>query len=81
MTLFVDKFHTEEEYVWLIMHLYIKKMNTKTDNGYVLCLFAGLVFAVGGHNGSKHLGSGETFDPLTAKWKKIASMVTQKTGV
>lgn len=39
------------------------------------------MYAVGGHNGSKHLGSGEVFDPVTAKWKKIASMVTQKTGV
>lgn len=44
-------------------------------------IFAGLVYAVGGHNGSKHLGSGEVFDPVTAKWKKISSMVTQKTGV
>jgi hypothetical protein len=41
----------------------------------------GQIYAVGGHNGSKHLGSGEVFDPTTAKWRKMASMVTQKTGV
>lgn len=41
----------------------------------------GQIYAVGGHNGSKHLSSGEVFDPSTGKWRKISNMVTQKTGV
>jgi len=39
------------------------------------------IYAVGGHNGRQHLGSGEVFDPHTATWRKIASMRTQRTGV
>ena len=50
--------------------------------GYKLvCFHSGQIYAVGGHNGNKHLSSGEVFDPTSGKWRKIANMVTQKTGV
>ncbi|XP_052795806.1 kelch-like protein 8 isoform X2 [Mya arenaria] len=58
----------------------LTEMHTRRRHVGVCCLNDQL-YAVGGHNGSKHLGSGEVFDPYTAKWRKIASMVTQRTGV
>lgn len=36
----------------------------------------GLLYAVGGHDGSDHLHSGEMFDPKTNLWSPIAHMAT-----
>lgn len=36
----------------------------------------GLLYAVGGHDGSDHLHSGEVFDPKTNSWTPIAHMAT-----
>lgn len=38
----------------------------------------GKVYAVGGHDGSEHLGNMEMFDPLTNKWMMKASMNTKR---
>ena len=38
----------------------------------------GLLYAVGGHDGSEHLGNMEMFDPLTNKWMMRASMNTKR---
>ncbi|XP_052276834.1 kelch-like protein 8 isoform X2 [Dreissena polymorpha] len=58
----------------------LTEMHTRRRHVGVCCL-NDQIYAVGGHNGTKHLGSGEVFDPFTAKWRKVASMVTQRTGV
>ncbi|XP_055720657.1 kelch-like protein 8 isoform X2 [Salvelinus fontinalis] len=42
---------------------------------------AGKVYAVGGHDGSEHLGNMEMFDPLTNKWMMKASMNTKRRGI
>lgn len=39
---------------------------------------SGRVYAVGGHDGSEHLGNMEMFDPLTNKWMMKASMNTKR---
>lgn len=36
------------------------------------------MYAVGGHDGSEHLGNMEMFDPLTNKWMMKASMNTKR---
>ena len=41
-------------------------------------LSSGKVYAVGGHDGSEHLGNMEMFDPLTNKWMMKASMNTKR---
>lgn len=38
----------------------------------------GKVYAVGGHDGSEHLGNMEMFDPFTNKWMMKASMNTKR---
>ena len=40
------------------------------------CNFAGMLYAVGGHDGNEHLNSGEVFSPKTNKWKPISPMGT-----
>ena len=39
-----------------------------------VCLCVGKLYAVGGHDGSEHLKSGEVFDPITNTWQSIAPM-------
>ena len=39
-------------------------------------VFAGRLYAVGGHDGYEHLGSGEMFDPVKNCWTPIAAMNT-----
>ena len=44
-----------------------------------VCLFQ--VYAVGGHDGTDHLSSGEVFDPIQNKWTPMASMSTMRRGL
>uniref|UniRef100_A0A0B6ZMB8 BTB domain-containing protein n=1 Tax=Arion vulgaris TaxID=1028688 RepID=A0A0B6ZMB8_9EUPU len=46
-----------------------------------VCSFNGLLYAVGGHDGSDHLRSGEMFDPKQNTWKPIAHMATLRRGI
>lgn len=46
-----------------------------------VCSFNGLLYAVGGHDGSEHLQSGEVFDPKCNSWKPIAQMATLRRGI
>ncbi|XP_059169346.1 kelch-like protein 8 isoform X2 [Physella acuta] len=46
-----------------------------------VCSYNGLLYAVGGHDGSDHLRSGEMFDPKTNTWKPIAQMETLRRGI
>jgi kelch-like protein 8 len=39
------------------------------------------VYAVGGHDGTFHLSSGEVYDPLQNKWTPMASMSTMRRGL
>lgn len=41
-------------------------------------MYAGKIYAVGGHDGNEHLGNMEMFDPLTNKWMMKASMNTKR---
>ncbi|XP_005098214.1 kelch-like protein 8 [Aplysia californica] len=46
-----------------------------------VCSVNGLLYAVGGHDGSEHLRSGEVFDPKTNSWSSIAHMATLRRGI
>lgn len=46
-----------------------------------VCWSGGFLYAVGGHDGSKHLNTGEAFDPKTSKWYNISSMTTPRRGI
>ena len=39
-----------------------------------VCVSVGKLYAVGGHDGTEHLKSGEVFDPVSNKWQSIAPM-------
>lgn len=41
----------------------------------------GVIFAVGGHNGSEHLNTVERFDPAIGKWELCQAMVTCRRGM
>ncbi|XP_060584738.1 kelch-like protein 8 isoform X1 [Ruditapes philippinarum] len=71
----IECYHPMKDRWYQVTEMHIRRRHVG------VCCFNGQIYAVGGHNGSKHLGSGEVFDPTTAKWRKMASMVTQKTGV
>ena len=47
-------------------------------DSYLMTLYdvAGKLCAVGGHEGTEHLNTGEIFDPATNKWNIIAPMAT-----
>lgn len=45
---------------------------------FSLSVSLGKVYAVGGHDGTEHLGNMEMFDPLTNKWMMKASMNTKR---
>ena len=51
-------------------------MKTISLNKCLLYLYAGKLYAIGGHDGTDHLNSGEMLDPQTNKWKPIAPMTT-----
>ncbi len=36
------------------------------------------LYAIGGHDGSDHLSSGEYYEPVTNTWKSIAKMNTSR---
>ena len=40
--------------------------------------YQGLLYAVGGHDGNKHLNTGEVFDPRASSWCNIAAMTTPR---
>jgi len=46
-----------------------------------VCSVNGLLYAVGGHDGSEHLRSGEVFDPKSNSWSSIAHMATLRRGI
>ncbi|XP_046512107.1 kelch-like protein 8 isoform X4 [Equus quagga] len=56
------------------------EMNSRRRHVGVISV-EGKVYAVGGHDGSEHLGSMEMFDPLTNKWMMKASMNTKRRGI
>ena len=39
---------------------------------------SGKLYAIGGHDGYDHLGTGEVFDPLKNAWTPIATMSTKR---
>ncbi|CAJ0939577.1 unnamed protein product, partial [Mesorhabditis belari] len=41
----------------------------------------GKLFAIGGHDGEKHLDSAESFDPLRNKWTEVSAMNTARRGI
>ncbi len=41
----------------------------------------GLVYAIGGFDGSTGLSSGEVYDPKTGMWRSIANMSTRRSSV
>jgi len=46
---------------------------------HALCIhYQGLLYAVGGHDGNKHLNTGEAFDPNASSWRDIAAMTTPR---
>ncbi|KAG7266659.1 hypothetical protein CRUP_028376, partial [Coryphaenoides rupestris] len=56
------------------------EMNSRRRHVGVISV-GGKVYAVGGHDGSEHLGDMEMFDPLTNKWMMRASMNTKRRGI
>ncbi|KAL2099695.1 hypothetical protein ACEWY4_004089 [Coilia grayii] len=56
------------------------EMNSRRRHVGVISV-GGKVYAVGGHDGSEHLGSMEMFDPLTNKWTIKASMNIKRRGI
>ncbi|XP_076117870.1 kelch-like protein 8 [Mytilus galloprovincialis] len=54
-------------------------MNRRRHVG--VCWTGGLLYSVGGHDGTKHLNTGEVFDPKTNKWYNIAAMTTPRRGI
>uniref|UniRef100_A0A8C7DAZ2 Kelch like family member 8 n=1 Tax=Oncorhynchus kisutch TaxID=8019 RepID=A0A8C7DAZ2_ONCKI len=56
------------------------EMNSRRRHVGVISV-GGKVYAVGGHDGSEHLGNMEMFDPLTNKWMMKASMNTKRRGI
>uniref|UniRef100_A0A8C7HY89 Kelch-like family member 8 n=1 Tax=Oncorhynchus kisutch TaxID=8019 RepID=A0A8C7HY89_ONCKI len=59
---------------WIFICLWSRSPN-------VALVSSGKVYAVGGHDGSEHLGNMEMFDPLTNKWMMKASMNTKRRGI
>ena len=41
----------------------------------------GRLFAIGGHDGERHLQSAESFDPETNRWAPVAAMHVQRRGI
>ncbi|XP_017347784.1 kelch-like protein 8 [Ictalurus punctatus] len=56
------------------------EMNSRRRHVGVISV-EGKVYAVGGHDGSEHLGNMEMFDPFTNKWMMKASMNTKRRGI
>ncbi|KAK0052955.1 kelch-like protein 8 [Biomphalaria pfeifferi] len=46
-----------------------------------VCSYNGVLYAVGGHDGTDHLRSGEMFDPRSNTWKSISQMETLRRGI
>ena len=40
----------------------------------------GIVYAVGGYDGSAHLNTVECFDPMTNAWRAVASMASRRSS-
>ncbi|XP_064638007.1 kelch-like protein 8 isoform X2 [Lineus longissimus] len=59
---------------------HVAEMSTRRRHVGVVSV-NGLLYAIGGHNGSNHLSCGEVFDPETNRWKFIGSMSTPRRGI
>ena len=55
----------------------IASMGTARRN-HAAAVIDGLLYAIGGWDGSSHLSSGERFDPAANAWSPIASMGTAR---
>jgi len=40
----------------------------------------GIIYAIGGYDGSAHLNTVECFDPMTNTWKPVASMASRRSS-
>lgn len=40
----------------------------------------GIIYAIGGYDGSAHLNTVECFDPMTNTWRPIASMASRRSS-
>ena len=40
----------------------------------------GIIYAIGGYDGSAHLNTVECFDPMTNVWKPVASMASRRSS-
>ena len=40
----------------------------------------GIIYAVGGYDGSAHLNTMECFDPMTNTWRTVASMASRRSS-
>ena len=40
----------------------------------------GIVYAIGGYDGSAHLNTVECFDPMTNSWRTVASMASRRSS-
>ena len=40
----------------------------------------GIIYAIGGYDGSAHLNTVECFDPMTNAWKPVASMASRRSS-
>lgn len=58
----------------------VTEMNTRRRHVGV-CAASGYLYAIGGHDGTKHLSSGEVFDPVTNTWSNISPMGTLRRGI
>lgn len=59
----------------------VSEMNTRRRHVGVCCS-GGLLYAIGGHDGTKHLKSGEVFDPALNTWKSsVKPMSTPRRGI
>ncbi|XP_021371205.1 kelch-like protein 8 isoform X2 [Mizuhopecten yessoensis] len=58
----------------------VSEMNTRRRHVGVCCA-SDLLYAVGGHDGTKHLNSGEVFDPKSNTWTSISPMSTPRRGI
>ena len=40
----------------------------------------GIIYAIGGYDGSAHLNTVECFDPMTNTWRIVASMASRRSS-
>ena len=62
--------------MYMYMQSYLRYEGMFVHEFHMEDVFAGRLYAVGGHDGYEHLGSGEMFDPVKNCWTPIAAMNT-----